>query len=156
MICTNLYSVLTVPLYLFLLLFGDPGAAGPRLFTIHQIDANTDNLPKAHTWWEKIQNLNFPLIILDYKTNPVFNMLHFSFLYSFNRIDIPPYEHYDKLYDKLLTAIEETCGFAVEWFLPLEGMQKHFFVKGVYWSLYSPKVWHGPVILPLLPEEGKN
>ncbi|KAF3846920.1 hypothetical protein F7725_003998 [Dissostichus mawsoni] len=33
---------------------------------------------------------------------------------SFNRIDIPPYELYDKLYDKLLTAIEETCGFAVE------------------------------------------
>ena len=40
---------------------------------------------------------------------------HFFFcLRSFNRIDIPPYEHYDKLYDKLLTAIEETCGFAVE------------------------------------------
>lgn len=44
----------------------------------------------------------------------VFNLSHFSVLYSFNRIDIPPYEHYDKLYDKLLTAIEETCGFAVE------------------------------------------
>uniref|UniRef100_A0A6Q2YC26 HECT-type E3 ubiquitin transferase n=1 Tax=Esox lucius TaxID=8010 RepID=A0A6Q2YC26_ESOLU len=58
------------------------GAAGPRLFTIHQIDASSNNLPKAHT--------------------------------CFNRIDIPPYEHYDKLYDKLLTAIEETCGFAVE------------------------------------------
>uniref|UniRef100_A0A3B3BNX2 HECT-type E3 ubiquitin transferase n=1 Tax=Oryzias melastigma TaxID=30732 RepID=A0A3B3BNX2_ORYME len=58
------------------------GAAGPRLFTIHQIDASTNNLPKAHT--------------------------------CFNRIDIPPYETYDKLYDKLLTAIEETCGFAVE------------------------------------------
>ncbi|XP_031419396.1 E3 ubiquitin-protein ligase SMURF2 isoform X3 [Clupea harengus] len=58
------------------------GAAGPRQFTIHQIDANTNNLPKAHT--------------------------------CFNRIDIPQYEHYDKLYDKLLTAIEETCGFAVE------------------------------------------
>uniref|UniRef100_A0A8D3C162 E3 ubiquitin-protein ligase n=1 Tax=Scophthalmus maximus TaxID=52904 RepID=A0A8D3C162_SCOMX len=58
------------------------GAAGPRLFTIHQIDANANNLPKAHT--------------------------------CFNRIDIPPYESYDKLYDKLLTAIEETCGFAVE------------------------------------------
>lgn len=27
------------------------GAAGPRLFTIHQIDANTNNLPKAHTWY---------------------------------------------------------------------------------------------------------
>lgn len=37
------------------------------------------------------------------------------FFSSFNRIDIPPYEQYDKLYDKLLTAIEETCGFAVEW-----------------------------------------
>uniref|UniRef100_A0A4W5REL6 E3 ubiquitin-protein ligase SMURF2 n=1 Tax=Hucho hucho TaxID=62062 RepID=A0A4W5REL6_9TELE len=58
------------------------GAAGPRLFTIHQIDANSNNLPKAHT--------------------------------CFNRIDVPAYEHYDKLYDKLLTAIEETCGFAVE------------------------------------------
>uniref|UniRef100_A0A8C5E1L1 HECT-type E3 ubiquitin transferase n=1 Tax=Gouania willdenowi TaxID=441366 RepID=A0A8C5E1L1_GOUWI len=53
------------------------GAAGPRLFTIHQIDAR-----RCFT--------------------------------GFNRIDIPPYEHYDKLYDKLLTAIEETCGFAVE------------------------------------------
>ncbi|KAH0508348.1 E3 ubiquitin-protein ligase SMURF2 [Microtus ochrogaster] len=57
-------------------------AAGPRLFTIHQIDACTNNLPKAHT--------------------------------CFNRIDIPPYESYEKLYEKLLTAIEETCGFAVE------------------------------------------
>lgn len=26
------------------------GAAGPRLFTIHQVDANANNLPKAHTW----------------------------------------------------------------------------------------------------------
>lgn len=26
------------------------GAAGPRLFTIHQIDASPNNLPKAHTW----------------------------------------------------------------------------------------------------------
>ncbi|KAL8163594.1 UNVERIFIED_CONTAM: E3 ubiquitin-protein ligase smurf2, partial [Gekko kuhli] len=58
------------------------GAAGPRLFTIHQVDASTNNLPKAHT--------------------------------CFNRIDIPPYESYEKLYEKLLTAIEETCGFAVE------------------------------------------
>ncbi|CAM9917416.1 E3 ubiquitin-protein ligase SMURF2 isoform X1 [Lethenteron reissneri] len=58
------------------------GAAGPRLFTIHLIDAKTDNLPKAHT--------------------------------CFNRIDIPPYETYEKLYEKLLTAVEETCGFAVE------------------------------------------
>ncbi|RXM32529.1 E3 ubiquitin-protein ligase SMURF1 [Acipenser ruthenus] len=35
-------------------------------------------------------------------------------LLHFNRIDIPPYETYEKLYEKLVTAVEETCGFAVE------------------------------------------
>ena len=38
-----------------------------------------------------------------------------SFLCSFNRIDIPPYETYEKFYEKLTCAVEETCGFAVEW-----------------------------------------
>uniref|UniRef100_A0A8C5R0P7 E3 ubiquitin-protein ligase n=1 Tax=Leptobrachium leishanense TaxID=445787 RepID=A0A8C5R0P7_9ANUR len=71
-----------VPLQGFKALQGSTGAAGPRLFTIHLIDGNTDSLPKAHT--------------------------------CFNRIDIPPYESYEKLYEKLLTAVEETCGFAVE------------------------------------------
>ncbi|KAL7989618.1 hypothetical protein Chor_012284 [Crotalus horridus] len=52
-----------------------------KIYYAH-IDASTNNLPKAHT--------------------------------CFNRIDIPPYESYEKLYEKLLTAIEETCGFAVE------------------------------------------
>lgn len=32
----------------------------------------------------------------------------------FNRIDLPPYETYQLLYDKLTQAVEETCGFAVE------------------------------------------
>lgn len=32
----------------------------------------------------------------------------------FNRIDIPPYESYEKLHDKLTTAIEETMGFAMQ------------------------------------------
>lgn len=32
----------------------------------------------------------------------------------FNRIDIPPYDCYQLLYDKLSQAVEETCGFAVE------------------------------------------
>lgn len=71
-----------VPLQGFKALQGSTGNAGPRLFTIHQVDANTDNLPKAHT--------------------------------CFNRIDIPPYENYEKLYSKLTCAVEETCGFAVE------------------------------------------
>lgn len=32
----------------------------------------------------------------------------------FNRIDIPAYDSYQLLYDKLSQAVEETCGFAVE------------------------------------------
>lgn len=71
-----------VPLAGFKALQGSTGAAGPRLFTIHLIDASTDNLPKAHT--------------------------------CFNRIDIPPYENFMKLLEKLTQAIEETIGFAVE------------------------------------------
>ncbi|XP_052769252.1 E3 ubiquitin-protein ligase SMURF1-like isoform X2 [Mya arenaria] len=71
-----------VPLQGFKALQGSTGAAGPRLFTIHLVDTNTDNLPKAHT--------------------------------CFNRIDIPPYESYEKLYSKMTCAVEETCGFAVE------------------------------------------
>ncbi|ELT97416.1 hypothetical protein CAPTEDRAFT_153266 [Capitella teleta] len=71
-----------VPLQGFKQLQGSTGAQGPRLFTIHQVDTNTDNLPKAHT--------------------------------CFNRIDIPPYESYEKFLEKLTCAVEETCGFAVE------------------------------------------
>lgn len=32
----------------------------------------------------------------------------------FNRIDLPPYESYSKMLEKLTQAVEETCGFAVE------------------------------------------
>ncbi|XP_060071708.1 E3 ubiquitin-protein ligase SMURF2-like [Ylistrum balloti] len=71
-----------VPLQGFKALQGSTGAAGPRLFTIHLVETNTDNLPKAHT--------------------------------CFNRIDLPPYESYEKLLSKLTCAVEETCGFAVE------------------------------------------
>ncbi|XP_064641714.1 E3 ubiquitin-protein ligase SMURF1-like isoform X4 [Lineus longissimus] len=71
-----------VPLQGFKALQGSTGAAGPRLFTIHQVDISTANLPKAHT--------------------------------CFNRIDIPPYEDFDKMMEKLTCAVEETCGFAVE------------------------------------------
>lgn len=51
----------------------------------------------------------FPINILDSYT-----AMCCYFTSSFNRIDIPPYESYEKLYEKLLTAVEETCGFAVE------------------------------------------
>lgn len=42
--------------------------------------------------------------------NCIFNFSYFSF----NRIDIPPYEDYEKFLSKLTCAVEETCGFAVE------------------------------------------
>ncbi|XP_044758401.1 E3 ubiquitin-protein ligase SMURF2 [Coccinella septempunctata] len=71
-----------VPLQGFKALQGSTGAAGPRLFTIHCVDVPPQNLPKAHT--------------------------------CFNRIDIPPYDSYQTLLDKLTQAVEETCGFAVE------------------------------------------
>ncbi|RZF41775.1 hypothetical protein LSTR_LSTR012292 [Laodelphax striatellus] len=71
-----------VPLQGFKALQGSTGAVGPRLFTIHVIEAPQENLPKAHT--------------------------------CFNRIDLPAYDTYQRLYEKLSQAVEETCGFAVE------------------------------------------
>ncbi|XP_058828443.1 E3 ubiquitin-protein ligase SMURF2 [Topomyia yanbarensis] len=72
-----------VPLQGFRALQGSTGAVGPRLFTIHlTADAPLQNLPKAHT--------------------------------CFNRIDLPMYDSYQLMYDKLTQAVEETCGFAVE------------------------------------------
>ncbi|XP_017779182.1 PREDICTED: E3 ubiquitin-protein ligase SMURF2 [Nicrophorus vespilloides] len=71
-----------VPLQGFEALQGSTGAAGPRLFTIHCVEVSPQNLPKAHT--------------------------------CFNRIDIPPYDNFQTLNDKLTQAVEETCGFAVE------------------------------------------
>ncbi|KAG8326839.1 hypothetical protein J6590_032672 [Homalodisca vitripennis] len=71
-----------VPLQGFKALQGSTGAVGPRLFTIHVIDAPQENLPKAHT--------------------------------CFNRIDLPAYDGYQRLLEKLTQAVEETCGFAVE------------------------------------------
>jgi len=71
-----------VPLQGFKALQGSTGAAGPRLFTLHLVEVDTNNLPKAHT--------------------------------CFNRLDVPPYESFDKMNEKLTQAVEETCGFAVE------------------------------------------
>lgn len=43
-----------VPLQGFKALQGSTGAAGPRLFTLHLIDAPTNNLPKAHTCFNRL------------------------------------------------------------------------------------------------------
>lgn len=37
-----------------------------------------------------------------------------SVLFSFNRLDLPPYKSYEQLVEKLTFAIEETEGFAQE------------------------------------------
>lgn len=49
-----------VPLQGFRALQGSTGAAGPRLFTIHLIDAPIDNLPKAHTCFNRIDIPPYP------------------------------------------------------------------------------------------------
>ncbi|XP_015608168.1 E3 ubiquitin-protein ligase SMURF2 isoform X2 [Cephus cinctus] len=43
-----------VPLQGFKALQGSTGASGPRLFTIHAVDAPSENLPKAHTCFNRI------------------------------------------------------------------------------------------------------
>ncbi|XP_043282446.1 E3 ubiquitin-protein ligase Smurf1 isoform X2 [Venturia canescens] len=43
-----------VPLQGFKALQGSTGSAGPRLFTIHAVDAPSENLPKAHTCFNRI------------------------------------------------------------------------------------------------------
>jgi E3 ubiquitin ligase SMURF1/2 len=47
-------TCLQVPLQGFKALQGSTGAAGPRLFTLHLIDASTNNLPKAHTCFNRL------------------------------------------------------------------------------------------------------
>lgn len=49
-----------VPLQGFKALQGSTGAAGPRLFTIHLIDAPVGNLPKAHTCFNRLDIPNYP------------------------------------------------------------------------------------------------
>lgn len=46
----NSYFIFII-IYIFI---GSTGAAGPRLFTIHAVDAPSENLPKAHTCFNRI------------------------------------------------------------------------------------------------------
>lgn len=49
-----------VPLQGFRALQGSTGAAGPRLFTIHCIEASPNSLPKAHTCFNRIDMPPYP------------------------------------------------------------------------------------------------
>ena len=42
-----------VPLQGFKALQGSTGAAGPRLFTLHLVEVDVNNLPKAHTCFNR-------------------------------------------------------------------------------------------------------
>ena len=81
------------------LLQGSTGAAGPRLFTLHLVDVDPGNLPKAHTCFNRC---SLPISIV------------FMVLFNFSRLDLPPYPSEEKMMEKLTQAVEETCGFAVE------------------------------------------
>ena len=84
---------------------GSTGAAGPRLFTVHVVDQPIQNLPKAHTWY-----VSGPASLSLCHTCPT----SLPSLLSFNRIDLPPYDSYELLYEKLTCAVEQTIGFHVE------------------------------------------
>lgn len=49
-----------VPLQGFKALQGSTGAAGPRLFTLHLVEVDTNNLPKAHTCFNRLDLPPYP------------------------------------------------------------------------------------------------
>lgn len=81
------------------------GMNGVQKFQIHRDDRSTDRLPSAHTWYVFL--FCFVLFLLQ-------EVILFVF-YSFNQLDLPVYETYDKLRSYLLKAIHECSegfGFA--------------------------------------------
>lgn len=86
------------------------GSNGNQLFTIEKW-GTPDNYPRAHTWYEKHFIKSFPFLHFRFHFNNV--KLFFGFhSFSFNRLDLPPYENYLQLKDKLVQAIEGSQGFA--------------------------------------------
>lgn len=76
------------------------GMHGIQRFQIHRDDRSTERLPTAHTWLVRVSFCFHSKLV------------HFLFGFSFNQLDLPVYETYDKLKDMLLLAIREcTEGF---------------------------------------------
>ena len=69
----------------------------------------------------KISNFQYSASCI-FDQAPLFNFVYDPFklkkLSKFDlflsRLDMPPYETFEKMSDKLTQAVEETCGFAVE------------------------------------------
>lgn len=79
------------------------GSDGPRRFTIEK-SGDPAALPKSHTWY--VSNTIF--------IPPCDDILANITLFSFNRLDLPPYKSHDTLDHKLSIAVEETLGFGQE------------------------------------------
>ena len=94
-----------VPLQGFKALQGSTGAAGPRLFTLHLVEVDVKNLPKAHTCFNRCTHKKLFEIWLQ-SFDMTFDL--------FSRLDLPHYPSEEIMSDKLTQAVEETCGFAVE------------------------------------------
>lgn len=79
------------------------GSNGPQMFTIEKW-GTPENYPRAHTWYS--MSLCFVIVA----SNSL--CVVFYIVFSFNRLDLPPYESYGQLKDKLVQAIEGSQGFA--------------------------------------------
>lgn len=57
--------------------------------------------------------------LLNFSNNALLHLLSLFPLRAhtcFNRLDLPPYPSFSMLYEKLLTAVEETSTFGLEWY----------------------------------------
>lgn len=84
--------------------FFSAGSNGPQLFTVEQW-GSPEKLPRAHTWWVFNLGKLWPLVSV------IKSLKSFHLFFSFNRLDLPPYDSFEDLWDKLLLAIENTQGF---------------------------------------------
>lgn len=57
----------------------------------------------SHVWFVGFRGFYIPILVLK-----------LFFIFSFNRLDLPPYKSYEQMKEKLLFAIEETEGFGQE------------------------------------------
>ena len=81
------------------------GSNGPQKFVIEKV-GKENQLPRSHTWYVYFKDTWKFLTDLSHKS--------FQHIFSFNRLDLPPYKSYDQLKEKILYAIRETRGFGQE------------------------------------------
>jgi E3 ubiquitin-protein ligase NEDD4 len=80
------------------------GSNGPQPFCIEKV-GDHKMLPRSHTWYVAFPKMPHNRV----SQSPVCH--HTG---SFNRLDLPPYNSFEELKEKLTRAIEETEGFGLE------------------------------------------